>query len=73
MNPEPADEYVKRDYTKEELAAISARMKAKITADDIVDIINGFDGPTIPVDTLLKKMSDFLASNPIQEGVSDGR
>jgi hypothetical protein len=67
------DENVKREYTKEELAAISARMKAQITADDIVEIINGFSGPTTPVESLLKKVSDFMASNPVREGVSDGR
>jgi hypothetical protein len=51
------EENVKREYTKEELAAISARMKAQITADDIVEIINGFSGPTIPAEQFHREMA----------------
>ncbi len=65
MNHEPADECVKTEYTKEELAAISARMKAQITADDVVDIINGFDGPRIPDEQMLKEFDEiFRTKNP---------
>ena len=51
------DEYVEREYTKEELAAISTRMKARITADDIVEIINGFDGPRIPAEQFHRELA----------------
>jgi hypothetical protein len=62
------DENVKREYTKEELAAISARMKAQITADDIVEIINGFSGPTIPAEQAMKEFDAiFLTKNPLVE------
>lgn len=59
------DEYVEREYTKEELAEISARMKARITADDIVEIINGFDGPRIPAEQAMKEFDEiFRTKNP---------
>jgi hypothetical protein len=50
------DEYVNSDFTKEELAAISAEMRSRITADDIVEIINGFDGPTIPAEQMFAEL-----------------
>jgi hypothetical protein len=60
------DEYVKRECTKEKIAPISTEMKARIIADDIVEIINGFDGPTAPVDSLLKKGSNFVENRPLR-------
>jgi hypothetical protein len=43
---------IKTEYTKEELAAISARMKALITEDDI----SGFDGPTKPIEEVFAEL-----------------
>jgi hypothetical protein len=62
------NEEIKTEYTKEELAAISARMRAQITADDVVEMINGFDGPRISAAEAMKEFDEiFHSKHPLVE------